>query len=180
MLAQSDTELREELLAQKGIGPETADSILLYAGQHPIFVVDAYTRRVLERHEAIARHVKYDDVRELVERALKLEDPASNPVGRQASDGSADPSALGDEHGRHDLPSPRSTTKCMDCSCNWGNTTAQRANRSASCVRCSAVLPPPRVAESPSPKPARTGPRVRRPENRVIMKLVLGQSASLA
>ena len=42
--------LREHLLAVHGIGPETADSMLLYAGEHPVFVVDAYTRRVLTRH----------------------------------------------------------------------------------------------------------------------------------
>ena len=41
--------LREELLTVHGIGPETADSILLYAGNLPQFVVDAYTRRVLRR-----------------------------------------------------------------------------------------------------------------------------------
>ncbi len=73
MLARPTAELREELLAQKGIGPETADSILLYAGQHPIFVVDAYTRRVLERHYAIAEGASYEAVRELVEQALKAE-----------------------------------------------------------------------------------------------------------
>ena len=55
MRATPTTQLREVLLAQKGIGPETADSILLYAGQHPVFVVDAYTRRVLERHDADLR-----------------------------------------------------------------------------------------------------------------------------
>ncbi len=42
-------ELRSDLLAIKGIGPETADSMLLYAGQHPTFVVDAYTRRIGHR-----------------------------------------------------------------------------------------------------------------------------------
>lgn len=45
--------LREKLLAVHGIGPETADSILLYAGRHPVFVVDAYTRRILLRHAFI-------------------------------------------------------------------------------------------------------------------------------
>ena len=45
MFEQPTAKLREELLALEGVGPETADSILLYAGQHPIFVVDAYTRR---------------------------------------------------------------------------------------------------------------------------------------
>lgn len=42
--------LREKLLGVHGIGPETADSILLYAGGHPVFVIDAYTRRILARH----------------------------------------------------------------------------------------------------------------------------------
>ena len=51
MFAQPTKKLREELLALNGVGLETADSILLYAGNHPVFVVDAYTRRILERHE---------------------------------------------------------------------------------------------------------------------------------
>ena len=42
--------LREKLLDVFGIGPETADSILLYAGEHGVFVVDAYTKRMLVRH----------------------------------------------------------------------------------------------------------------------------------
>src|SRR5262249_45135190 len=42
--------LREQLLSVHGIGPETADSILLYGGKNPVFVVDAYARRILERH----------------------------------------------------------------------------------------------------------------------------------
>src|SRR3972149_12314300 len=42
--------LRRELLQVNGIGPETADSILLYAGNHPVFVVDAYTKRIFSRH----------------------------------------------------------------------------------------------------------------------------------
>lgn len=73
MLEQPTPDLRKELVAQKGIGPETADSILLYAGQHPIFVVDAYTRRVLARHDAIPSSARYDEVRELVEAALQRE-----------------------------------------------------------------------------------------------------------
>ncbi|HZD31449.1 MAG TPA: endonuclease III domain-containing protein [Candidatus Angelobacter sp.] len=75
MLATPTPQLREQLLAQRGIGPETADSILLYAGQHPVFVVDAYTRRVLERHDAVAASGRYDDIRELVELALQAEPP---------------------------------------------------------------------------------------------------------
>jgi endonuclease III related protein len=78
MLATPTQQLRAELLAQKGIGPETADSILLYAGHHPAFVVDAYTRRVLERHEAVAANADYDEIRTLVERALRREKPSSH------------------------------------------------------------------------------------------------------
>ncbi|HYL46660.1 MAG TPA: hypothetical protein VEU52_06515 [Candidatus Limnocylindrales bacterium] len=60
--------LREKLLKVYGIGPETADSILLYAGGHGIFVVDAYTRRLLVRHGWIRERAKYDDIRWLFER----------------------------------------------------------------------------------------------------------------
>src|SRR5262249_33951602 len=45
------SDLRKNFLALRGIGPETADSTLLYAGKHPVFVVDAYPRRILERHQ---------------------------------------------------------------------------------------------------------------------------------
>jgi len=48
-------ELKEELLSIKGVGPETADSIILYAFNRPVFVVDAYTKRFLERHKLIQR-----------------------------------------------------------------------------------------------------------------------------
>jgi endonuclease III related protein len=75
MLSTPTQQLRAELLAQNGIGPETADSILLYAGHHPIFVVDAYTRRVLERHDAVTPNAKYDEIRTLVEQALQHENP---------------------------------------------------------------------------------------------------------
>src|SRR6266496_6798878 len=61
MFAQPTAKLRQELLALNGVGPETADSILLYAGQHPIFVVDAYTRRILERHEIVSPRAGYDE-----------------------------------------------------------------------------------------------------------------------
>ncbi len=76
MFATPTQELRAELLAQKGIGPETADSILLYAGHQPIFVVDAYTRRVLERHDAVVAVAKYDEIRNAVEGALQRETPS--------------------------------------------------------------------------------------------------------
>jgi len=57
--------LREELLAISGIGEETADSILLYAGDRPIFVVDAYTRRVLERHGLVGDRARYREIQRL-------------------------------------------------------------------------------------------------------------------
>ena len=53
-------QLREQLLAVYGIGPETADSILLYAGEHPVFVVDAYTHRILGRHHLLDGKPDYD------------------------------------------------------------------------------------------------------------------------
>ena len=58
-------QLRDELLAVKGIGPETADSILLYALGKPIFVIDAYTRRILSRHGLCAEDECYDDLQSL-------------------------------------------------------------------------------------------------------------------
>ena len=52
--------LRKQLLAVKGVGWETADSILLYAFNRPIFVIDAYTRRVAERHLRVDGSIHYD------------------------------------------------------------------------------------------------------------------------
>jgi len=57
--------LREKLLKIKGIGPETADSILLYAAGKPIFVIDAYTHRVLLRHDLIWEESDYHEIQEL-------------------------------------------------------------------------------------------------------------------
>ena len=54
--------LRRRLLAVNGIGPETADSIVLYAAGHPVFVVDAYTRRVFGRLGLLRGGESYDDV----------------------------------------------------------------------------------------------------------------------
>lgn len=63
-------ELREKLLAVHGIGPETADSILLYAGNHPVFVVDAYTHRILRRHGITDGKPDYERVRSFIEASL--------------------------------------------------------------------------------------------------------------
>jgi endonuclease-3 related protein len=70
MLARPTEELRAQLLGLNGVGPETADSILLYAGNHLVFVVDAYTRRILDRHEISPQKSTYEDVRKLMEAAL--------------------------------------------------------------------------------------------------------------
>lgn len=70
LFTESTQTLREELLALNGVGPETADSILLYSGNHPVFVVDAYTRRIFHRHGILSEKTKYEDIRELAERAL--------------------------------------------------------------------------------------------------------------
>jgi endonuclease-3 related protein len=78
MLAEPTEKLRGELLRQKGVGPETADSILLYAGDHPVFVVDAYTRRIFERHKLLPSGAGYEEIRQLVEQELRKL-PRQNP-----------------------------------------------------------------------------------------------------
>jgi endonuclease-3 related protein len=86
MFLQPTEKLRAQLLALNGVGPETADSILLYAGNHPVFVVDAYTRRVLERHGIIAAKTGYEEIRALVEHSISSARPASLSVRRPGSD----------------------------------------------------------------------------------------------
>lgn len=71
MFSEPTGRLREQLLALNGVGPETADSILLYAGNHPVFVVDAYTRRILDRHGILPEKAPYEDIRELFESSLR-------------------------------------------------------------------------------------------------------------
>jgi len=63
--------LRNSLLAVKGIGPETADSILLYALNKPVFVIDAYTKRILSRHHFIQRQATYDEAQNLFRKNLQ-------------------------------------------------------------------------------------------------------------
>lgn len=67
--------LRRELLAVPGLGPETADAILLYAADRPVFVADAYTRRVLVRHRLLRRDADYEETRAFLEAHLPS-DPA--------------------------------------------------------------------------------------------------------
>jgi len=63
-------ELREELLQIKGIGEETADSILLYAADRPVFVVDAYTQRILVRLGIVTRKSSFSEIKKLIESEL--------------------------------------------------------------------------------------------------------------
>ena len=70
--------LRRELLQIHGVGEETADSILLYALERPVFVVDAYTRRMGTRHGLFKDHLDYDSVRLFFETLLPLSVPLYN------------------------------------------------------------------------------------------------------
>jgi endonuclease III related protein len=78
MFAGPTEELREQLLGVHGIGPETADSILLYAGEHTVFVVDAYTRRILERHNLTRGKHSYEEIRGMYEASLPPNAPLFN------------------------------------------------------------------------------------------------------
>ena len=63
LIAEEDTEtIRQSLLSVNGIGPETADCILLYGMDRPLFVVDAYTHRILNRHNMMDEPVSYHDL----------------------------------------------------------------------------------------------------------------------
>ncbi len=64
MFAMDTHSLREEILTVKGVGPETADSILLYAASKPVFVVDTYTHRIFTRHNIIAEEDGYYEIQE--------------------------------------------------------------------------------------------------------------------
>ncbi|MBW8017834.1 MAG: endonuclease III domain-containing protein [Planctomycetes bacterium] len=70
LASMSAYSLRDELLSIKGIGRETADSILLYAFDKPVFVIDTYTARVLIRHGLIEQEADYEQLRDLFESSL--------------------------------------------------------------------------------------------------------------
>lgn len=71
MFSLSLDELRQEILSVKGIGPETADSILLYAGGFPVFVVDAYTKRIFSRKKLFSEDADYHRAQEIFMGNLK-------------------------------------------------------------------------------------------------------------
>jgi endonuclease-3 related protein len=104
LFSQPTSKLREELLALNGIGPETADSILLYAANHPVFVVDSYTRRILERHTILPPKTDYEDIRQLFEHALA-------PVAPEQKDHPIPLASPGRIRGAAHLPSAMSTAQ---------------------------------------------------------------------
>ncbi len=78
LCAVPQAELRARLLGVSGIGPETADSILLYAAGHPAFVVDAYTRRIFSRHGWVSSDVSYDELQGVFTSTLPADAPYYN------------------------------------------------------------------------------------------------------
>ena len=105
MFSQPTNALREQLLNLNGVGPETADSILLYAGNHPVFVVDAYTRRILSRHAISPQKADYEEIRQLFERALAAvaEQTAESPDSSEK--------LVSGMRGAAHFPSPMSTAE---------------------------------------------------------------------
>jgi endonuclease-3 related protein len=90
LFAGKTSQVRERLLAIHGVGPETADSLLLYAGGHLSFVVDAYTKRIFDRHEwrgvnpkseagnpkSVSDGLSYNELKALCEASLSQRPPA--------------------------------------------------------------------------------------------------------
>lgn len=95
LFARPTESLRHELLNLNGIGPETADAILLYAGKKPAFVVDVYARRILARHSIISENSKYEDIRSFVQREFQ---PLGEPLTRHFNEFHAQVVQLGKEH----------------------------------------------------------------------------------
>lgn len=101
MFTRPTAELRDELLSLGGVGPETADSILLYAGNQPVFVVDAYTRRILERHQLVANQAGYEEIRQLFESALSRTSPPKQNLDSAVVLDVALPAAMGPPRSSH-------------------------------------------------------------------------------
>ena len=151
MFAQPTERLRAELLELDGVGPETADSILLYAGNHPVFVVDAYTRRVLERHGIISAKAHYEEIRALIENSIGSAETEELAVKIPGADDPRHPASRISRAQRGHLAQHynelhalivrvgnhycRSTARCAGCPLEnflqaSSNTTAQRAPES--------------------------------------------------
>ena len=107
LLNLSSGTLRKTLLEINGIGPETADSIILYAAQQTSFVVDAYTKRIFSRHHWIKEAASYDDVKTLCEQNLIA--PCDQSLLDHWQDYHAQLVAVGKDYCR-----PRSP-RCQEC-----------------------------------------------------------------
>jgi endonuclease-3 related protein len=101
-LAQPPAVLRAQLLELNGVGPETADSIVLYAANHPVFVVDAYTQRILQRHDLLPEGASYDAAQSLVAAALR-------PLGTRFQPRPAETLGPPEQRGAAHVPSAMST-----------------------------------------------------------------------
>ena len=121
LAARSTASLRSELLALPGIGPETADDILVYAFARPVFVVDAYARRILSRHGWAKGDEPYG----------RFSDAVARAVG-------ADALLLGEFHAllvEHGKRHCRSTPRCMGCPLADGCRTGRRQAVDGTAVR---------------------------------------------
>lgn len=78
ILEKKAEELQKELLTVKGIGPETADSIILYAAKKPMFVIDAYTKRIMSRMGLAEKNVSYDQLQRLFMNGLPPDEKMFN------------------------------------------------------------------------------------------------------
>ncbi len=143
MLAQPLDRLRSQLLSIKGIGPETADSMVLYAAEQASFVIDAYTRRIFARHGWCAPDVDYHDLQRVCMTVLE-KDWRVEGLPHEHGGGGEGPVP---EHGKADL---------VDY---WQDYHAQLVNigkdfcrpKSPRCVECplAALLPDGRPVETP-------------------------------
>ena len=138
MFAQPPEALRKELLGLNGIGPETADSILLYAASREVFVVDAYTRRIFERHRLAHAGTGYEEIRAAVESALAEQGSfarlqTANPEARRGAEAPAvvSPRFMVLRSTRPQRPPPwraasfhNAITSSTRCWCRRPNTTA--------------------------------------------------------
>ena len=110
LASRPPAELRLELLGLKGIGPETADSILLYAAQYPFFVIDAFTGRICQRLGLTAESASYDQLGDLFTHALPADAELFNEYH-----------ALLVRHAvEHCRPKPQCDGCCLKRSCRFG------------------------------------------------------------
>jgi endonuclease III related protein len=78
LFGQGTANARAQLLALRGIGAETADAILLYSGRHPVFVADAYTRRILSRHNLLSPTANYHSAQQFLHQHLPPDEAVYN------------------------------------------------------------------------------------------------------